>query len=469
MQRGLATRMHFEEIKSHLTSYFKEAIRRKSLRMAETGHLSSNELERFQSGVAYGTDSFQLELKDSPHLTSFFDWTGIKVDDGSKEHRLITLEYERAYSEYCQHILDLNQSLGKYDFGSAAKNLPLTVGSGGAGHELNGIINEFCIEQHNEGLWKGKTEGEKRQHFALLIEMLPKNIRIEDIAGDHARHVKSTLQRYPRNRHVSPKTRGLSLEDALAVDTQKLATKTINEYLQSYNSFFMWARKQSYIDRNYFEAIAIKAKKKSKKDGRQPFSQEQYEVMLREIIQNSRGLIKKPYQKWGPLIAMYTGARLNEIAQLELADIKTKEGIDYFDFNDDADDKSLKTEASARAVPIHSKLISLGLMSHIDLLRSEKVTRLFPDFPHSKNNGYGRNLGRWVNEVFLVKLDMKTVQHSFHSFRHTISNDLLRQDIALQMVQAILGHEQQGVTLRHYSSLGFTLKQLSDVLEKFKW
>jgi hypothetical protein len=39
------------------------------------------------------------------------------------------------------------------------------------------------------------------------------------------------------------------------------------------------------------------------------------EVLLRTVIGNERGLIKKDYQRWGPLNGMYTGARLNEIAR----------------------------------------------------------------------------------------------------------------------------------------------------------
>ena len=260
------------------------------------------------------------------------------------------------------------------------------------------------------------------------------------------------------------------MAEAIAVPNVKtLNTATINQYLQSYAALFKWARNHDYVHQNFFDALAIKAKRKSNKEGRQSFNLSQYGIMLKEIRGNDRGLMKKPYQKWGPLIAMYTGARLNEIAQLSLDDIKLEEGIYCFDFNDDAEDRKLKNAASARVVPIHSKLLEWGILDYIDDLKKAGKKRVFPDFPRDKTGGYGRNLGRWFNDVFLVDLGLKTSQLSFHSFRHTISNELLRLNVELPVIQSILGHAKAGVTLQHYAKLGYTFKQLSDALEKFKW
>lgn len=74
---------------------------------------------------------------------------------------------------------------------------------------------------------------------------------------------------------------------------------------------------------------------------------------------------------WLPLIGFYTGARINEVCQLNPAeDIKqdSATGIHYFHFTDEGGtaegvDKSIKTNSSLRIVPIHSKLIELGYLS----------------------------------------------------------------------------------------------------------
>jgi integrase len=83
---------------------------------------------------------------------------------------------------------------------------------------------------------------------------------------------------------------------------------------------------------------------------------------------------------WLPLIGLYTGARLNEVCQLNpFTDIQqdSKTGIHYFHFTDDTDTennvlKSVKTSSSHRIVPIHSKLIELGILEYV-----ESVTEIF--------------------------------------------------------------------------------------------
>lgn len=87
----------------------------------------------------------------------------------------------------------------------------------------------------------------------------------------------------------------------------------------------------------------------------------------------------RPHYYWLPLLALFTGGRLNELAQLYLADIKTTDGdTQYIDFNlegadklnvDDSDqppaaDKSLKTISSAREIPIHKSLVELGFLEY---------------------------------------------------------------------------------------------------------
>ncbi|WKL57368.1 hypothetical protein Q1W73_17145 [Asticcacaulis sp. ZE23SCel15] len=62
--------------------------------------------------------------------------------------------------------------------------------------------------------------------------------------------------------------------------------------------------------------------------------------------------------KWFvPLIALFTGMRLNEICSLEPQDIIEVDGILCFSVNE-GNDKHLKTDASRCLIPIHQSLIS---------------------------------------------------------------------------------------------------------------
>ena len=58
---------------------------------------------------------------------------------------------------------------------------------------------------------------------------------------------------------------------------------------------------------------------------------------------------------WIPLVALFTGARLAEIVQLEVSDIRAYGGVRFFDINDKGE-KTLKTKNSKRHIPIHPEL-----------------------------------------------------------------------------------------------------------------
>ena len=78
---------------------------------------------------------------------------------------------------------------------------------------------------------------------------------------------------------------------------------------------------------------------------------------------------------WIPLIALFSGARLEEIGQLLCTDVRIEEGIDYFNLldlpNEDEHDedgghvKKLKTLDAGRRVPIHPELVAMGFLDYV--------------------------------------------------------------------------------------------------------
>jgi hypothetical protein len=71
---------------------------------------------------------------------------------------------------------------------------------------------------------------------------------------------------------------------------------------------------------------------------------------------------------WVALMALYTGMRLEEVAQLTTADVReeTANGARVWciDVHNGGDNK-LKNETSARLIPVHSELVRLGLLDYI--------------------------------------------------------------------------------------------------------
>ena len=99
----------------------------------------------------------------------------------------------------------------------------------------------------------------------------------------------------------------------------------------------------------------------------------------------------------------------------------------YINENDSQESKkSLKQPYHARLVPIHKRLIELGILDFHKTQKTKKQKRLFPDLPFvSNNNRYGDKLQRWFNRTYRNACAITTANTSFHSLRHTVITHLV--------------------------------------------
>ena len=99
--------------------------------------------------------------------------------------------------------------------------------------------------------------------------------------------------------------------------------------------------------------------------------------------------------------------RSNEVAQLQLDDIETRDGIWCINVTPDGDNnRRLKNASSCRLVPLHNRLLGSGFLAFYEAQKQNGNSRLFPILTYSPQNGYGRNAGRWFNERFLKELGL---------------------------------------------------------------
>lgn len=163
----------------------------------------------------------------------------------------------------------------------------------------------------------------------------------------------------------------------------------------------------------------------------------------------------RPHYYWLPLLALHTGARLNELSQLYLDDVvqtKDESNVWYLDFNliggekldTDGRDKKFKTVNSKRIIPLHDTIIALGMPEYVAALRKANHTRLFPELKRDAMKGYGKPAGSWFNERFLGKtLGMKRDgAKTFHSFRYVFLDSVSKKEppIADRVLNQLSGH-----------------------------
>ncbi|MFT9385145.1 MAG: tyrosine-type recombinase/integrase, partial [Acetobacter orientalis] len=148
------------------------------------------------------------------------------------------------------------------------------------------------------------------------------------------------------------------------------------------------------------------------------------------------------------LIAAYSGMRLGEICALRKEDLQTVNSIPCFMVRPHSDDGwSPKTEAGARIIPVHSKLIEASILTLKD---TTDGPYFIPYLETSKQGTRGAALGRAFS-LLKTRIGLPA-EITFHSFRHTVSTQLRNADANIREVwiDRLLGHEathkSQGTT-----------------------
>jgi integrase len=173
---------------------------------------------------------------------------------------------------------------------------------------------------------------------------------------------------------------------------------------------------------------------------------------------------------WVALMALYTGMRLEEIAQLTTADIRKENAngatVWCVDVHNGGENK-LKNETSERLIPIHSELVRLGLLGYVKALPKGP---LFPGLVRRESKG--GKVGARLGELFrkkLVALDIKREGLCFHSFRHSVAGRLDAAAVPQSDAARVLGHAVAGMSYGTYSQAGPGLKRVAATVEQITY
>lgn len=469
--------MRHDELRTLIHKYFKTALARQLDQLGAKGPMSELELAPFRASHALAEASDE-DFWDILHpdgteafLRQFCEATGIPQSEAIENPTRVQREYKLAFRDMLKAWEKQRVSLDTYEYMPTTNVAEPedTLSRSGSTATLQQAIDAYMHENRRIGAWRAATFAKKEASLGLLCEVIGGERPIASITKQDASTVKKVLLELPANRHKIARTRDLSLKGALEVQgVQKVSTVTIDGYISVFQSFFDWAERNGHAGEKLFTGMRLGKSASKGTPKRKAFEQTALNAVFREITQNHLRLVKKDSHKWASLIGMFAGARLNEICQLQVADIQQEDGVWFFNLMDDGDsNKRFKSDAAIRKVPLHHELLRLGLLDFhaSQMQRGEK--RMFPDYTHCIKNGYGRALGRWFNGTLTPALGIKSKHHVFHGFRHTMISRLAQAGIEEPIYQSIVGHERQGVTQQVYNRQGYTLSQLKAAIDLF--
>jgi integrase len=396
---------------------------------------------------------------------AFCEMSGLDSVQWEENLPSLRREWRKGRRDTLRRVLEAAESLEHYSYDDAPDiALAAPAPALPASSPLGVAVDDFIAEHSRQ--WADNTIGQNRAYLNVLVEYFGPDRLLETITKQDASEVKKVLQALPSSRNTKPKLKSMPLMQVIKEPGhKKIAAKTINSHIQMFKMFFDWAERHGYSPHTLFEGMKVKKDKVSESE-RKPFSPDETLLIYTELTDNPSGLVRKDSHKWGMLLSMFTGARLNEICQLDVADVQQNGDTWFLNITDEGDDnKRVKSKAGKRKVPLHSELIRLGFLDFVDS-RGNSM-RLFPDYSYSANGGYGRNLGRWCNESFLPRLGIKQPGLVFHSLRHTVVTRLAQANVPEPIIQCIVGHARSGVTQEVYLREGYTLAQLKEAIDRF--
>jgi integrase len=165
---------------------------------------------------------------------------------------------------------------------------------------------------------------------------------------------------------------------------------------------------------------------------------------------------KKAHFYWLPHLGLFTGARVNELCQLNpqvdiFMDADTKTWCLNISKDTAADErikKSVKT-GEARKVPIHKTLLELGFVEYVERIKATGAKLLFPEWKPINRRASGE-AEKWFRQLLLdTELRDETpglCLLGMHIFRHTLLTYGVKQEPALGLF-GITGHAQGDIPI----------------------
>jgi len=491
--------MNHADVMAMFKEYYSEVLDRAKTRIDTDGMLSKkrvlnihNELSRLDDlidndcddiGELYGLEEELEETTVHRQLQPIMKRFDVSYDVGTKEYNIMKEASKYARRNHFKDLLSYNSQVMDYSLlETRGVNNAVLINHNKPACKLENIIKGYLKEL--EPNMAPRSFKDQADCLNYLIDYFGADHSITRVGVEQVQDIKNKLQVTPIGRNKGKFTKNKPLLEQITIaedkDLDTLSATSVNKYLGYFSCLFDWAKSNKLIEDNLFDGIRIK---NSKKDNRRNlFKKDEVALILEELKTNSGGLVKTKSQYWGSLIAVYTGARRNEISALTVDDVKQDKdsGIWYFNISDEEEGKDLKSEAANRLVPIHSALIDLGFLDYWE--EAKEVIKTFPDtdrmlarllydFTYTEHDKWGRKLGQFMNDRLLKHLGLHAKnKKTLHSLRHSFITYMDVAGVEVTTIKSMVGHEQGTVTHGIYTHYGLDhLKQFKEAIEKLPY
>lgn len=422
------------------------------------GSLESDAAQRLASsgyGVALLDAKELLKTEGLEMLAHPQDFTLLARELLKARVSFLRLEQRRTWGDYSAPVpvLALNPLKGE-----AAPDQPTTT--------TKGPRLDQALEKYIEGKATKWTMSSARaitpelKNFVVMVSADPQDYQEapQAVPGtaldrDRMRQYHKIMHHLPKRRSQSAPYKGKTLAWLMAQNIpegDKLGATTLTAAFANVRSFVTWLEEERLLARDWPARSLNKVLEVHRKASEvKPHAFTDQELALLFHPDHFRpDHLRASWHFWLPLLGLHTGARLEELCQLHLEDIRQEDGsgVWFLDINDEGD-KHLKSTAGKRKVPIHPALIELGLLDRVSALQAKGKDRLFPGLKVRASTGNlsgtaGHWFTRYRRSCGVGGAGGEKSAKVFHSFRHTVFTRSKHLGLDRRAVKEMLGHEQ---------------------------
>lgn len=319
--------------------------------------------------------------------------------------------------------------------------------------------------------------------FAILYQLFGEGREVHTVVPEDMTELSDAFPNLPM--HIKQRLRKREkFKDLLEDDGEKIAAGTVNRHVTNTKQLWSWLMANHLIKHNPTANLA-RAKRIQKHTRAVLSSDDLKRVFITRAPEIHNGNTDS-IEYWLPWLGLFTGARRGELLQLTPTDIDEIGGVPCLKIatldDDDAQaKKSLKTAASARIVPIHSRLLRLGITEFAHRARKNANGKLFTELTWSETHGWTGKVEKFLTRVLHPIMGGRNLGKTFHSFRHTVTNRLLwKESVDPGLVDSLLGwssteREEIAKEVRkdlmrlHYGYETPAIERLREAMERLKF
>lgn len=328
---------------------------------------------------------------------------------------------------------------------------------------LSELWKLFKKDKVDGGHWRKTSLRNHKPKFRSLLQFVG-DIPVNQVSKAKIREYREVLDRLPPGfaLKIYKDLAGIKPSELEGKHQRTMSVTTIREYLNLARSLFGFAKDNDFIDENPVLSGMIPSKKKSSRKLRYPFEDpiDLAQIFSESLFLNwSKG---KPERFWVPIMALYTGCRLEEMCQLHADDVRQVEGIWCIDVKGltgadaegEEDGQMLKNESAPRLIPLHPFLVdTLKLPSYANGIVVEGCELLFPNLykGESTNYKYSHALSKAFGIYLRNKVGINDTKKTFHSLRHSVADHVYNKTQNESIVEELEGRAGKTETRRTYT------------------